>query len=75
MKELLKWILLSSIIIILCVSCGKKPNGYNEWLGYPPWYQWHEIDRDTSHNTVVYEVFDDGNCGELGFCPPPEGYK
>ena len=33
------------------------------------------IDRDTSHNTVVYETFDDGNCGELGFCPPPQEYN
>jgi len=32
------------------------------------------IGRDTSRNTVIYETFDDGNCGELGFCPPPQEY-
>ena len=32
------------------------------------------VNRDTSKNTVRYEIFDDGNCGDLGFCPPPEGY-
>ena len=33
------------------------------------------IDRDTSRNTVIYETFDDGNCGELGFCPIPQEYN
>jgi len=26
-------------------------------------------------NVTVYETFDDGNCGELGYCSPPEEYK
>ena len=74
--------LLSSIIFIILHSLyftelEKSGRGYNEWLGYPPWYQWHEyeIDRDTSNNIVVYEIIDNGNCGELGFCPALEEYK
>ena len=26
-------------------------------------------------NDIKYETFDDGNCGGLGYCPAPEGYK
>jgi len=31
--------------------------------------------RDISKNTIIYETFDDGNCGDLGFCPPPKGWE
>lgn len=63
MKKLLKWILLSSIILTL-VGCKISA----------PSRDMSNINRDTSRNTVVYEVFDDGNCGD-GVCPPPEEYE
>ena len=51
---------LTIIIILLILLAGCNCNNCNN--------------RDTSKNTVIYEIFDDGNCGDLGFCPPPEGY-
>ena len=51
-------------IIILLIMVGCKVDSPSK----------DKIDRDTSKNTVIYETFDDGNCGDDWICPPPEEF-
>ena len=56
MKKLLILLLLSSILF-MCMFHNMRMKAHIETLSL--------------NTSIINEVFDDGNCGELGYCPAP----
>lgn len=69
MKKSSKWTSLNKVLLLIIIMSmfftGCKLSAPTRDMN---------IDRDTSKNTVIYEIFDDGNC-QGGICEPPEEYK